>query len=123
VEDFCSAVDRCLHIDFAAISGQVINIGTGKSISILDIAKLILKMTKKDHGSLDYIPNRKDQLSHHTANIEKAQRLLGWKPAITIEQGIEKAITWYTDNQKWCEKQLWMRRIPILLREGERTVH
>ncbi|MDQ3077201.1 MAG: NAD-dependent epimerase/dehydratase family protein [bacterium] len=60
--------------------GEVINIGAGKNYSVNDIAHLI-------GGEIEYIPARlepKDTLADNT----RAQKLLGWKPEISVEEGI-----------------------------------
>lgn len=62
--------------------GEVINIGSGRNISILDIAKQI-------GGELVYLPARpeaKDSLADNT----KAKELLGWEPQVSIEEGIKE---------------------------------
>jgi UDP-N-acetylglucosamine 4-epimerase len=45
-----------------------------------------------------YGPNRAGDIPHSLASIEKAQRLLGYKPAQTVREGMAEAISWYRDN-------------------------
>lgn len=60
--------------------GEVINIGTGKNISIKKIAELI-------GGPVEYVPERLEP--HDTvADNTRARTLLGWKPSVSVEQGI-----------------------------------
>ncbi len=60
--------------------GEVINIGAGKNTSVNEIAKLI-------GGATEYIPARMEP--HDTlADNTLAKKLLGWKPTVTIEEGI-----------------------------------
>ena len=61
-------------------NGEVINIGSGKNYSIQNLAKLI-------GGKVAYTPARFGP-KHTLADISKAQKLLGWKPKITLEKGI-----------------------------------
>jgi dTDP-glucose 4,6-dehydratase len=72
---------------------------------------------------ITYISDRPGQVFRHTAAIVKAKDLLGWEPEFTLEEGLDRTIDWYTDNRKWWEKQLWMRHIPIITRDGKRSMH
>jgi len=123
VEDHCRALDMIIHCDLEKVKGQVINIGTGSSISIQDIARAIVKVMKKPESLITYISDRPGQVERHTAAIKKAGDLLGWKPEMSFEQGLEKTIEWYRSNRPWWEKQLWMRHIPIITRDGRRSMH
>jgi UDP-N-acetylglucosamine 4-epimerase len=45
-----------------------------------------------------YGPNRKGDIPHSLASIEKAQKLLGYKPSHKIREGLKEAVQWYWDN-------------------------
>ncbi|WP_407402863.1 SDR family oxidoreductase [Chryseobacterium sp.] len=47
-----------------------------------------------------YGPNRQGDIPHSLASIEKAERLLGYKPTHAIREGLKEAVTWYWDNLK-----------------------
>lgn len=123
MEDLCRAIDLAIHCDSSNVNGEVINIGSGTSINILAIAKMILKKMGKDESMLEYVSDRANQPFRHTASYDKAKKMLGWSPVITMEEGLEKTIEWYRENRKWWEHQLWMRRIPIITSEGKRSRH
>jgi UDP-glucuronate 4-epimerase len=38
------------------------------------------------------------------ADIEKAKNLLGWEPKISLDEGLEKSISWYMENCKWLKE-------------------
>ena len=38
------------------------------------------------------------------ADIEKAKKLLGWQPQVSLEEGLEKSVRWYMDNQHWLKE-------------------
>ncbi|MEM2618954.1 MAG: SDR family NAD(P)-dependent oxidoreductase [Candidatus Hadarchaeales archaeon] len=71
-----------------------INIGTGKPTSIIALAKVLLKL----YGSKlqPYVSNlyRKGDIRHCFADISKAERYLGYKPQISLEEGLEELIEW-----------------------------
>jgi dTDP-glucose 4,6-dehydratase len=59
----------------------------------------------------------------HTADISKISQHLGWRPRTDWEQGLQKTIKWYRENESWWRKQLWMRQVPIITSEGNWELH
>ena len=72
---------------------------------------------------ITHIGDRPGQVFRHTASIERATRLLGWRPRVAFADGLDKTIAWCRSNRPWWEKQLWMRRIPIITTLGKRELH
>ncbi len=78
--------------------GEVINIGAGKNYSVWDVAKLVLEVPA-EAGNLELqrkdmcvvIPRRRGEVRETLADISKAKELLGWKPDVSLEEGIEFA--------------------------------
>lgn len=70
-----------------AKGGETYNIGTGKSISINELAKKIIKISNKKIA-IKYESPRKGDILHSCANIKKAQTQLGFEPKISIEEGL-----------------------------------
>ena len=90
VED---CVDFLLRASFAEKAiGQVINAGTGKDISINELALLVCKNKKR----LKYLPHHHPQseIAKLCCNYSKAQSLLGWKPHVSLKEGILKTEEW-----------------------------
>ena len=123
VRDTCEAVDLIAHCDPALVLGEVINLGTGVSLSVADIARSVVKQMGKPESLITYVGDRPGQVFRHTADAAKAQRLLGWRPRVSFEQGLEETIGWYQDNRNVWQKQLWMRDIPIVTRSGKKELH
>jgi dTDP-glucose 4,6-dehydratase len=123
VQDHCEALDKVLHCDIKKIQGEVINIGSGRSVSIEDIAYLVVKKMEKPTSLIKYIDDRPGQVIRHTSSTAKAKELLGWQATTSFEQGLDIAVDWYKNNKLWWEKQLWMRSIPIVTKSGKRIIH
>ncbi len=123
VDDMCQAVDRALHCDIKKVKGEVINIGSSRSIDIRTIAEMVVEMMGKPRSLIVYIDDRPGQVFRHTSSTEKAERLLGWKAKVKFEDGLVKTRAWYEQNHAWWEKQLWMRSIPIITKDGKKTLH
>lgn len=69
---------------------EVINIGSGKPVSINYLAKLI-------GGRIEHLPIRSGDTLHTDANIALAKKLLGWQPRTSFEDGLEKTKNWFKD--------------------------
>ena len=123
IEDTCRALDRLSHCDRQTVVGEVINLGCEQSISLTEMAPLVVRMMGKPESLITYVGDRPGQVFRHTANAGKAERLLGWRSQVTFEEGLQRTIAWYKDNRSWWEKQLWMREIPIVTKTGTRELH
>lgn len=81
--------------------GQAINLGSNYEITIQDIIKLVSRLLNK---RLKIITDSQrlrpgtSEVKRLWASNEKAERLLGWRPKIKLEEGISKTITWIRDN-------------------------
>jgi len=81
--------------------GEIYNIGLGEEISIIELAKKIIKMIKQteDYGSyISYIKDRDFNDRRYYISDDKI-RLLGWNRRITLDEGLEKTIKWYIINR------------------------
>ena len=81
--------------------GEVVNIGTAKDISILNLANLISKLTKVDlkvRVDSKRIRPEKSEVKRLVCDYSKAHNLTGWKPHYTLEEGLEKTIDWFREN-------------------------
>jgi dTDP-glucose 4,6-dehydratase len=123
VEDHCEALDALIHTDIAAIRGQVINIGTERHRSVLEIAEAVLKAMGPCDSQIQFVGGRPGQVFRHTADASKLKNLIDWEPKLSFEEGLERTIRWYRDNEAWWRPQIWMRHIPIITAAGKREMH
>jgi dTDP-glucose 4,6-dehydratase len=123
VHDTCIAIDCLSHCDLGKVRGEVINIGSGRSISIAEIARLIVGEMSASEDLITYIGERPGQVFRHTADRAKAARLLGWHPTVTFEEGLRQTAEWYKQHPGWWKKQLWLREIPIVTGSGKKELH
>jgi UDP-glucose 4-epimerase len=91
-------VDDVVEANLLALSCKkhdIFNIGTGKSVTITDMAALLAKKLGKDTKP-KYEPNRiKNYVQHTLADTNKAASLLGFKARISLEEGIGRLVTLY----------------------------
>jgi dTDP-glucose 4,6-dehydratase len=121
VEDTCSAIDLLLHASVEKVAGEVFNVGTGVDRTVDSIADNIIGVMSS--GNKKYIGERPGQVIRHTADFSKIRNMFDWKPEVDWEEGIKRTINWYKENQKWWEKQKWMREIPVITVSGKRELH
>jgi dTDP-glucose 4,6-dehydratase len=123
VGDTCEAIDRIARCDPKLVTGEVINIGTGVSLNIAEIARRVIQHMQAPEHLLTYVGERPGQVFRHTADWSKAKRLLGWQPKVRFEDGLALTADWYCRQRAVWEKQLWMREIPIVTRAGKQELH
>jgi len=81
--------------------GQVVNIGSGREISIGDLAKTVLEMMDSDSpvvGDDRRVRPQNSEVERLRADIAKAQQLLDWRPSHGLKDGIERTIEWVRAN-------------------------
>ena len=77
------------------VVGEVFNIGSGSRISINDLLNLIEKISGKKIMR-KHLENPKGEVRHTFANIKKAEKILDYKPSVSIEKGLRKTIMWFS---------------------------
>ena len=91
IEDWLAATWKFLNS--SKTKGAILNVGNNKEISVLDLAKLILKKTNSK-SKIIYLPPREEDPKRRAADITKIKKLLNWSPKITLEEGLERTINW-----------------------------
>lgn len=82
---------------------EIINLGGGKNpISLNTVIQTIEKYLNKK-AVIDYRPFHKADLKETWADITKAEKLLGWKPKVSFEEGIKKTVEWYLENREFLK--------------------
>jgi len=77
----------------------------GDRTTLLQLTELLKKYLGQHDEQIKNVeivhgPNRKGDIPHSLASIEKAKELLGYEPSHRIEEGVKEAIKWYWDNLK-----------------------
>ncbi len=117
-EDTARAIDLAIHAPIEKVIGEVFNVGTGQSLTVLEIAHRVNGAFGFEGDNLSFLPDRYGQVQMHIASNKKAKELLGFVPEITFEQGIKQTIQWYRDNRNLWEKQIPLRHVPVKMKDG-----
>jgi len=83
---------------------EVINLGGGNQpYSINDLISRLEKLLGKK-ATVHHTPAHVADMDSTWANIDKAGKLLGWKPEVSLDDGLEACVDWYRQNKQWlCE--------------------
>lgn len=79
--------------------GQAINIGSGRSTTINNLAQLLAKLTHRAHLKPNHKTALKGEIRHSLADISLAQKTLGYKPTVPLKSGLQEYIKWFRENQ------------------------
>jgi UDP-glucose 4-epimerase len=83
-----------LACDAPEAAGEAINIACGQRISLLELLQQIGRITGR-HIEPRFDPARPGDVKHSLASIQKAERLLGFTPSVTFDQGLERTIEYF----------------------------
>jgi len=79
-------------------NGQAINISTATAVTVNTVVNTIRRLMGKEHIRPVYSPPRPGDIKHSLADVSLAEKVIGYKPFVSFEEGIEKAIGWYEAN-------------------------
>ncbi|MDD4992005.1 MAG: dTDP-glucose 4,6-dehydratase [Paludibacter sp.] len=108
VNDHARAIDTIFH---NGKNGETYNIGGNNEWSNIDLIHALCKIMDIKLGRLEgesakLITFVKDRAGHdlrYAIDSTKLQRELGWKPSLQFEEGLEKTVDWYLENQAWMD--------------------
>jgi len=106
VEDHARAIDIIFH---KGRTGEKYNIGGFNEWKNIDLVHLLCrimdkKLRRKEGISAELITYVKDRPGHdlrYAIDASKLQKELGWEPSLQFEEGLEKTVDWYLENQQW----------------------
>jgi dTDP-glucose 4,6-dehydratase len=98
VADHCTAIWKVLT---DGRPGEIYNIGGCNEKANLEVINLILNRLKKPSSLIKYVKDRPGHDRRYAIDANKIMTELNWRPSITFEEGIEKTIDWYLQNQPW----------------------
>src|SRR5574344_682046 len=109
VEDHARAIDLIFH---KGRVDETYNIGGFNEWKNIDIVKTLIKVTDKvlgrpDGADLDLITYVTDRAGHdlrYAIDSTTLKNELGWEPSLQFEEGIEKTVKWYLQNQEWMDR-------------------
>ena len=75
--------------------GEVVNVGNSQEVTILELANKIKEATKCK-SAIEFHPLPKDDPKRRCPDTTKLERLVGWKPNLSFEEGLKRTIAWFS---------------------------
>ncbi len=97
VEDFARAIDVVLR---AGEPGQVYNVGGPDERENIEVVRRILELAGRDESLIEHVTDRPGHDRRYSLSSSKV-RALGWEPLVRLEQGLERTVEWYRQNEWW----------------------
>ncbi|MDQ3572459.1 MAG: dTDP-glucose 4,6-dehydratase [Actinomycetota bacterium] len=97
VEDFAAAIDVVLA---NGSPGETYNVGGPDERANIDVVREILKRTDRDESLIEHVTDRLGHDRRYSLGSEKTEAL-GWKARVGFEEGIERVVEWYRQNEDW----------------------
>lgn len=111
VEDHARAIDLIFHKGKA---GETYNIGGFNEWKNIDLIRVLIRTVDRLLGNpeghsdelISYVTDRPGHDLRYAIDSRKLQSELGWEPSLQFEEGIEKTVRWYLDNEEWSDRIL-----------------
>lgn len=108
VNDHARAIDVIFH---GGKLGEIYNIGGFNEWKNIDLIKVIIKTVDRLLGNkegtsdklITYVADRAGHDHRYAIDSSKLKNELGWEPSLQFEEGIEKTVKWYLENQNWLD--------------------
>ena len=101
VEDHCRGIDRVLA---AGRAGEIYNIGYGQGLNNLTVVRRLLEILRKPEDMIKFVEDRPGHDRRYALDSAKIRSELGWKPAVTFEEGLLRTVEWYRLHPEWVRK-------------------
>lgn len=103
IRDWLFVLDNCEAIDLIfkkGEAGKIYNVGSNNEIKNIEVAKTILKHLKKPEKLVKFVKDRPGHDFRYSLDFTETKNI-GWFPKTSFDDGIEKTINWYVENEWW----------------------
>ena len=108
VEDHARAIDVIFHKGKVA---ETYNIGGFNEWKNIDLIKVVIRTVDRllgntegySLGLITYVTDRLGHDARYAIDSSKLQKELGWEPSLQFEEGIERTVRWYLENEEWLD--------------------
>lgn len=109
VEDHARALDLVFH---EGRTGETYNIGGFNEWRNIDLIRVLVRTVDRllgreegaSDGLITYVTDRAGHDLRYAIDSRKLKDELGWEPSLQFEEGIEKTVKWYLENQAWMDE-------------------
>ncbi|GHT11059.1 epimerase [Planctomycetales bacterium] len=97
IENVCSANWLAAHAEAKNCTGKAMNIACNSAVSLNQILNKLNSLMKTNIVA-EYLPERVGDIKHSLADVSLAKQMIGYEPLVYFDEGLERAISWYTEN-------------------------
>jgi CDP-glucose 4,6-dehydratase len=83
------------HLDSPQVCGESFNFSTESRVTVLEIVQTICRLMKCNHIQPTVLNTAKGEIRNQYLSFAKAARILHWKPAYSLDQGLSETVDWY----------------------------
>ena len=102
-------VKAILEVLDKGVVGETYNIGGGNELKNIQIVKMICEIMDENYPRsngnysdlISFVTDRKGHDRRYAVNATKIRNKLGWKPTVSIKQGLKITVDWYVNNREW----------------------
>jgi len=98
VDDFAAAIDLVLE---RGEPGAVYNTGGPDELPNIEVVRRILALAGGDESLIEHVADRLGHDRRYSLSSDRLRAELGWAPAVGFDEGIERTVRWYRDNESW----------------------
>jgi len=111
VEDHCRAIETLI---LRGEPGEIYNIGARQTHKNIDMVKMLLGIVSDEagineeelHTLIRFVEDRKGHDRRYSIDPSKIERHTGWRPLVSLEEGLRKTVRWYIENRQWWQRIL-----------------
>jgi dTDP-glucose 4,6-dehydratase len=111
VDDTTSAIETLIEAPLDDVAGEAVNVATGLDMTVSEIARLVLEAVGNPDATAVHVGERPGQVDRHIGSTDKLERLTGWRASIAFEDGLERTVAWYRENEAWWRGVLGRVRV------------
>ena len=82
---------------------EIINLGGHETITIIELIHLLEEMIGRK-AQIVHRPAHPADMTANWASVEKAKRLLGWEPSVSLKEGVARMVDWYRSERDWASQ-------------------
>jgi dTDP-glucose 4,6-dehydratase len=123
VDDTCHALLAAIEAPLDEVIGRVINLGTGRAVSVGTIAEMVIDILGADRRLIENVPDRPGQVRKHISSTDRAARLLKWRAMTDFGTGLARTVDWYREHPEWWSRRELLKNVELTLADGTRVTH
>jgi dTDP-glucose 4,6-dehydratase len=98
VEDFCRGIHAVLQ---GGRPGEAYNVGGPEECENIEVVKRVIELTGADESLIEHVADRPGHDRRYSLSSEKLREELGWEAQVHFDEGLEKTVAWYRENEEW----------------------